>query len=506
MTKSEKIAAYVARFRSDGDQKCAQGVDNAHAAEWMEKNIPFFECPDKELEEVYYYRWWVYRRHLKQTPEGYIVTEFLPDVPWAGPYNSISCACGHHAAEGRWIRDTRYLADYFRFWLSNKGDTHAYSNWLAWSLMQWCKTTGDIDFGIGLLGELVGYYETWEKTNLHPCGLFWSNDDRDGMECSISGAGFRPTLNAYMAANAQAIVWFAQKAGREDLAQRFSGKAARLRRLINTVLWDEKDGFFKCIPAAGPRAEKPETDFARIPPEHNVIEEIGLIPWYFDLADADKDGAWRYLTDGRRLMAPFGPTTADQSHPRYRFSFAHECLWNGPSWPFATTQTLSAAATFLAGGGGDTFTAADYRTLLGTYARSHHRLREDGRRVLWIDEDLDPFTGEWIARDILKSQGWPAAMGGFERGRDYNHSAFCDLIIGGLCGVRETERPELRLHPLVDAKKWRSFRLCDLPYHGRTVDIVYDLDGPRGERGFSIRVDGVRRFYADALCDAVVPL
>ena len=31
----------------------------------MEQNIPLFECPQKNFEEMYYYRWWSLRKHIK---------------------------------------------------------------------------------------------------------------------------------------------------------------------------------------------------------------------------------------------------------------------------------------------------------------------------------------------------------------------------------------------------------------------------------------------------------
>ena len=38
----------------------------------------------------------------------------------------------------------------------------------------------------------------------------------------------------------------------------------------------------------------------------------------------------------------------EQSDPYFKISYeGHECQWNGPSWPFATTQTLKALANFL---------------------------------------------------------------------------------------------------------------------------------------------------------------
>ena len=62
--------------------------------------FPLFEISDKEIEEIYYFRWNVFSRHIKKTSHGYVVTEFLPDVPWAGIHNTISCAAAHHFYEG----------------------------------------------------------------------------------------------------------------------------------------------------------------------------------------------------------------------------------------------------------------------------------------------------------------------------------------------------------------------------------------------------------------------
>jgi len=66
--------------------------------------IPLLDCPDKTIEKTYYYRWWTLRKHWKETPDGHILTEFLPSVGWAGPYNSINClldiTSARHAGPG----------------------------------------------------------------------------------------------------------------------------------------------------------------------------------------------------------------------------------------------------------------------------------------------------------------------------------------------------------------------------------------------------------------------
>ena len=58
----------------------------------MEFHFPKFRSADAELDKTYDYRCELYNRHVKQTPQGRVITEFLLDVPWAGIYNTINCA------------------------------------------------------------------------------------------------------------------------------------------------------------------------------------------------------------------------------------------------------------------------------------------------------------------------------------------------------------------------------------------------------------------------------
>ena len=48
---------------------------------------------------MYYYRWWTLRKHIKETPVGYGMTEFLVNRSYADKYNLIACAIGHHIYE-----------------------------------------------------------------------------------------------------------------------------------------------------------------------------------------------------------------------------------------------------------------------------------------------------------------------------------------------------------------------------------------------------------------------
>lgn len=487
----DALRKHVETFNRHDHTHFGQAISNEDAAAWMAENIPRFDCPDKEIAEIYHFRWWTYRKHIRETPDGFVITEFLPQVGWSGRHNTISCPAGHHFREGRWIRNPRYLDDYAVFWFRKGGAPRHYSFWAADSIHQLALARGDFSLAIDLLPDLIDNDRAWETSRREPNGLFWQIDDRDGMEVSISGKpyrgqGIRPTINSYLFGDAMAIAAIAGRAGEPDTASAYRAKAERLRTLVLDHLWDRDAGFFKVLP----RGENATLA--------DVRELHGYTPWYFNLPPAGKgyETAWKHLTDPRGFRAPFGPTTAEQRHPGFTLSYqGHECQWNGPSWPFATTVTLVALANLLNGTPQDIVTRQDYFDTLQAYTRSHRLKRGDGSSVPWIDENLNPHTGDWISRTRLstwKNGTWDPGKGGIERGKDYNHSAYCDLIITGLIGLRPQEDDSVVINPLLPPGAWDWFCLDGIPYHGRLLTILYDKTGDRYGKGKGLRlfVDG----------------
>ena len=80
-------------------------------AQWYLDNIPFFECSDKKIEQVYYNRWKMYKAHIRHVGDNsYVITEFINHVAWdRDPYCTINAATMHHIYEGRWIKDPGYM-------------------------------------------------------------------------------------------------------------------------------------------------------------------------------------------------------------------------------------------------------------------------------------------------------------------------------------------------------------------------------------------------------------
>lgn len=471
----ETFKHYIDSFNTNDQEVYPGYITNGAAWDFLKNNIPLFECPDKDIERTYYFRWWTYRKHIKLTPDGFIVTEFLPDVPWAGKDDSIDCATGHHLYEGRWLADPKYLDDYSVFWFRKGGEPRRYSTWLADALWERYLVNADAGLIKELLPDLVSNYEAWEKSHLDTNGLFWQIDDRDGMEMSIGGSGYRATINSYMFGDAVAIANIADLAGQFNIAGQYREKAAKLKQLLQEKLWDKNAQFFKVLPQNKNQLV-------------NVRELHGYTPWYFNLPDADKSIAWKQLMDPKGFYAPFGPTTAEQRDPHFAIAYSgHECQWNGPSWPFATSITLTAMANLLDNYDQNAVNRQDYFDLLKIYTRSQQLELDDGRVVPWIDEDLDPYTDVWIARTLLKHRGSEIP----ERGKDYNHSTYCDLIITGIIGLRPRADDIVEVNPLIPDGVWDYFCLDNVHYHGHILTILYDQTGKHYGRGKGLRI------YAD---------
>jgi hypothetical protein len=481
---------YVVQFAADESEATAQQPEDEWP--WMESNIPLFDSSNKRFEEMYYFRWYAWQKHLVSTPRGYIITEWLPKpADPEGFFGALPDGAPFHLGEARWLRNPRIASDYARMWAEPSAGTRKYSFAWAESVRQVTLATGDPKLGTDLLDALIANYQAWEASNLdRSIGLFWSIDTRDAMEKSISGDGYRPTLNSYMVADAQAISNFAWLANHAATSGQFAGKAASLRQFIETELWNPKDRFYEVVSAAtdsGIRKEKRFKDPGTQLKLAGVRELIGYIPWGFYVPTPAHDVAWNQLFNLDGFAGNFGPTTAERRSPRFRFASDDQCTWNGPSWPYATTQTLLALANLLNGPAQNYIGSQQYYQLFSNYVLSQHIKLPSGRVIDWIDEDLDADTDEWIAKDMLIAKRKQVGRGNY-----YNHSGFADPLITGLIGLRPRADSRIVIHPLLPAGEWSYFAIDGLPYHGHLLAIVFDETGKHYQRGRGLMlfVDG----------------
>ena len=373
------------------------------------------------------------------------------------------------------MHDVSPLNDYSVFWC-NEGNPRLYSFPLVDSVFSLYEVTGDISPALDLYPKLKEIHNDWDDHKTE-CGMYRQLCDRDGMEYSISGDGLRPTINSYMYADKVALAKLAKYSGDSEVAEKYRKEALALRSKINEFLWNENTGMYGVISDGGEL--------------QNIKELIGYIPWMYGIPSEKRDICFRNLLDKNCFLAPFGLRTADVTHPDYNKPVDHECLWNGPVWPFATSQTLSALIEYLQTAQNPVVTPDDFMSLLLTYAYSHR----DTDGTPWLDENMDPETGIWLARELLRKQN------GYElkdRGRHYNHSTFIDLVMTGICGIRPSYGNHLTIRPL--GTSLDSFSAKDIHYHGHRLDIDWNK-----EKGLRVTVDN-KEYLCACDSDAVIEI
>src|ERR1700733_11223892 len=234
---------YVVQFSADEREATSQQPEDEWP--WMEANIPLFNSSDKQFEEMYYFRWYAWQKHLVSTPRGFIITEWLPKPDQRDSFfGALPDAAPFHLGEARWLRNPRIAADYARMWAEPNAGPRKYSFPWAESVLEVTLATGDAKLGADLLDALIANYKAWEASNLDPSvGLFWQIDTRDAMEKSIGGDGYRTPLNSYMLADARAISEFARDTGKPAIEADYTAKASALQHLIEMKLWNPKDQF-----------------------------------------------------------------------------------------------------------------------------------------------------------------------------------------------------------------------------------------------------------------------
>lgn len=492
-------------------------------AEWYLRSIPFLEIDDPEIQEIYYYRWKLYRAHIRQIGvQGTTVTEFLENVPWARqPYTDLNDSASFHILEGRWLRDPAVVDSLIDHLYAGGANDRHFSESIAAATEASTRVTGDPGPGLRHLDTMQHIFNLWDDHLDRTRNLYWIEPLLDATEYTISsidasGAGFtdtpskdqnhngftggfayRPSINSYQYANALAIARFAAMAGKPDVADDYKRRAEAIRAAVLAQLWNPVLKHFtdryQC-----------STAFVKAGEFIRGRELVGYTPWMYEIPPAT-DGsayaaAWQHLLSPKELGGPLGLRTVEPSYARYMTQYRYdeatglrECQWNGPSWPFQTSQALTAMANLLDDYPAAGVTRTDYLRLLRQYTDQHYL--SPGHPD--VEEDYNPDAGE--------------PMVGLERSHHYNHSTYVDLVLSGLIGIRPRADEVLEVDPLVPvdgAAPIRYFALERLRYHGHEVGVVYDVDGRRYHvgAGLSIFVDGRRVAGPGKLVRTVVAL
>ena len=494
-----KYCEYFEKFNKNDCEEVSTYISNAKAEEFLLKNAPRLYCPDQTIEETFAFRTWTMRKHIKKTDVGFLITEFLPDVPWAAEYNTINAPLTHHLNEFRWLKNADELLDYIRFFLTGKasayhsGSAFSYHTPALTAMYNYCLLTANEDFLRQNVEAFEKYFLTWEEKHLTKNGLYWSFDDREGTEYTISGTsgtlsnwkmlkGFRPFMNACMYADAVSLSKIFEMTFDFEKAKVYSKKARFIKEKMDEKMWD--GDFYKAVHPLEQNLDK-EIDCQDIPEGHNVKELMGYIPFALGMPSQGKEKCFAFLKDEKVFLAKTGFATADVSHERFMYRPERGCNWNGKVWPYATSYAISACIELLNNYSQSVITNKDLYDFINQYAQMHYSM-ENGKRINFIDEVMMPYEYSWAVRELFRNREdlTPSEK---NRGKDYNHSTFIDLVLRGLCGV-ELQGEKMRVIPKVEGI-WSWFKIENLTFRKQTYNVYYDEYGTVFNKGKGVIIE-----------------
>lgn len=333
------------------------------------------------------------------------------------------------------------------------------------------------------LDAMTNLFTQWNDALDTSKGLYWREPLADATEYTISsidasggqdgfrgGEAFRPTINSYMWANAIAIANVAELAGQSSIASDYRAKAANIKSRFQADIWNSTLEHFI-------DRHQTSNEYVQYYQPIRGRELAGYVPWMFGMPDNnDKyNQAWKHLRDSNKFQGSNGLRTVEPSYEYYMRQYRYEgdrreCQWNGPVWPYQTTQVLYGMANLLNSYNQSFITKTDYLEELQTYTRLH-----TWNNKLNLEEDYEPDNRGPIV--------------GLARSPHYFHSGYNDLIISGLVGLRPRADNTLEIHPLIPSNSISYFRLQNLLYHGHNISIQWDSSGNKYNQGPGLLIE-----------------
>ena len=204
----------------------------------------------------------------------------------------------------------------------------------------WLEERGDRGrVQIGPAFRAISYYEQlalsidyWTRyCDFDRNGLpVWNSSDHSGMDNQISRAGklddFRyegVDLACYIYRELRAMEAMARKLGKTDDAKRFGVRAALLADKINTVFWDEEDGFYY---------DRDEHTGELV----KVKSVAGFVPLWAGIVPPRRAERLvkEHLTDPAQFWTPYPVACYARTEPDYVQGDIRDwgCNWRGTTW------------------------------------------------------------------------------------------------------------------------------------------------------------------------------
>src|SRR5439155_9151757 len=141
-------------------------------------------------------------------------------------------AAGHQIDEASILRGKFYNNDYINVYLRGPGNSVQYTQWILDAMYRRSQMDGETSYTNFRLSDMIRIWDAWDPYFDQGANLYHFTPEFDAQENSLPGfitgnqyhgpQTYRPSLNAYMVANARAIAAVAGEAGNAAVASNFT--------------------------------------------------------------------------------------------------------------------------------------------------------------------------------------------------------------------------------------------------------------------------------------------
>ncbi len=483
-------AAERARRRADA----ALSVKEPFAKEekrfnaWFEKNCPRLKTENTDILKVYYYRWYLVKKNTftpkKLIPEHFIKRSCMYESSTGEWYGCpVGLPVPMQIEEAKWQKNGKLAGDQLENWIDGNGSYRGYiqyTPYAAWRYYLHHKDKSVIERGYP---EFLAYsMKDLDKNDPRslpvtrgswPTGaeyqpafyqhreISWDyrydNRRKDEVGGEIARL-YRLDEITYAIANIAACEKMARLLSKTDDAKSLAKRREAMTEILKKEFFDADRGVFLSRDyETGKLCDESACYDSFAPFMCGVIRDTELEKSVEKLLTDDKFLSEFSVTTVEKSCPMFwgdnaiaGPAFADKSKPDF-----YGCCWNGPVWPYANTQVLTA---------------------LGEIALRDRKRRRGFISLFENYTDLHFYLSDRSLPDIVEhyrhSDGVP-----FSVTHDYFHSTYIDLVLGFWAGIRADGKvPAFK--PLTD----EEFSVEGVAICGKIYDFCQYREGGKLKR------------------------
>lgn len=426
---------------------------------WFERNAPAFDCDNPDIKKVYYYRWHLVRKNTftpsRLIPSHFIKGECMYESATGSWYGcSVGLPVPMQIDEARWQRGGSTAGSQIENWRLGGGDYRGYIQYTPMAVLHYYRLHRDPLMLKGIYTELKEYtLKKLDADNIEalpqtrgswPTGaeyqpsfyqhrdIPWDYRYDQGRKTEVGGEVvrlYRLDEISFTVGNLIACRRIAEILGYTDDAKAFGERADALTRVLKNDFFHRKRGVF---------LDK-DVRTGKLCDEAACYDSFTPFMWGIVQGEEYDSSVERLLTKDK-FLSEMSVTTVERTSPMFWFDNAvvgpafasksepdfYGCCWNGPVWPYADTQVISA---------------------VGEVAGRRENVRESFLELFDSYTALHFYCGDKSVPDIVEhyrpTDGFP-----FSQTHDYFHSCYIDILMTYWAGIRVFDNGEISFNPL----------------------------------------------------------